>query len=83
MALTKAFQLSCWAVRHESSCWGSTWRSAGSRFETGPWTLGSGYKIVNMIAIIFVALVVGCRYERLSLATWFCAALRAQTGCGV
>jgi amino acid transporter len=31
---------------------------AGDSFQTGPWTLGSRYKIVNIIAIIFVALVV-------------------------
>jgi amino acid transporter len=31
---------------------------AGDGFQTGPWTLGSRYKVVNTIAIIFVALVV-------------------------
>jgi amino acid transporter len=31
---------------------------AGDAFEPGPWTLGSRYKIVNTLAIIFVALVV-------------------------
>jgi amino acid transporter len=31
---------------------------AGDDFETGPWTLGSRYKVVNTIAIIFVVLVV-------------------------
>jgi amino acid transporter len=31
---------------------------AGDSFEPGPWTLGSRYRIVNVLAIIFVALVV-------------------------
>jgi amino acid transporter len=31
---------------------------AGDRFETGPWNLGRKYKVVNVLAIIFVALVV-------------------------
>jgi amino acid transporter len=31
---------------------------AGDDFEVGPWTLGSRYKVVNTIAIIFVVLVV-------------------------
>ena len=31
---------------------------AGDSFEPGPWNLGSRYKIVNMLAIVFVILVV-------------------------
>jgi len=31
---------------------------AGDRFEPGPWNLGSRYKVVNTLAIIFVILVV-------------------------
>jgi hypothetical protein len=31
---------------------------AGDSFETGPWTLGSRYRVVNVLAIIFVILVV-------------------------
>ena len=31
---------------------------AGDAFEPGPWTLGSRYKVVNALAIIFVVLVV-------------------------
>jgi amino acid transporter len=31
---------------------------AGDRFEPGPWTLGSRYRVVNTLAIIFVALVI-------------------------
>ena len=31
---------------------------AGDRFETGPWNLGKRYKVVNVLAIIFVVLVV-------------------------
>jgi amino acid transporter len=31
---------------------------AGDRFQPGPWTLGPRYKIVNSIAILFVALVI-------------------------
>jgi len=31
---------------------------AGDKFEPGPWNLGSRYKLVNTLAIIFVALVV-------------------------
>jgi amino acid transporter len=30
----------------------------GDRFEPGPWNLGSRYRVVNILAIIFVALVV-------------------------
>ena len=31
---------------------------AGDSFQPGPWNLGSRYKVVNVLAIIFVALVV-------------------------
>ena len=31
---------------------------AGDRFQPGPWTLGRRYKLVNTLAIVFVALVV-------------------------
>jgi amino acid transporter len=31
---------------------------AGDRFQPGPWNLGSRYRIVNILAIVFVALVV-------------------------
>ena len=31
---------------------------AGDRFEPGPWTLGARYRIVNILAILFVILVV-------------------------
>jgi amino acid transporter len=31
---------------------------AGDKFEPGPWTLGSRYKIANVVAVIFVILVV-------------------------
>ena len=31
---------------------------AGSQFEAGPWTLGGRYRVVNMLAIVFVILVV-------------------------
>jgi amino acid transporter len=31
---------------------------AGDSFQPGPWTLGSRYKVVNVLAIIFVVLVV-------------------------
>ena len=30
----------------------------GDEFETGPWNLGSRYKLVNILAIVFVVLVV-------------------------